>query len=239
MRRKFIAGNWKMNKTISESKELANKIKTKLSGVENVDIAIFPPFTALSSVYEVLKGSNIDLGAQDVWYESNGAYTGEISPSFLVDVGCKYVIIGHSERRQYCNETNELVNRKLKASLGFGLKPIVCIGETLEQKENGKTNEVVASEFRGAFDGLASVTPITIAYEPIWAIGTGLVATPEIAEGVHKFIRNLVETKYGGSIANDFCILYGGSVKPDNIRGASLDAESFVEIVKFVSLLVC
>ncbi|MDI6839309.1 MAG: triose-phosphate isomerase [bacterium] len=255
-RRYLIAGNWKMNKTIGEAVELATKIKTGLTEIDDIDIAIFPPFTALYPVYEVIKESNINLGAQNLWYESNGAYTGEISPIFIVDVGCKYVIIGHSERRQYCGETAELVNRKLKTALKYGLISIVCIGETIEERENGKTYELVEREFNVAFDGLLPGTvpirgqspflPITIAYEPIWAIGTGFTATPKIAEEVHKFIRKLVETKYGYKVAEEFRILYGGSVNSETISGllrepdidgvlvggASLDAKSFIEIVK-------
>lgn len=235
-----------MHKTIRESREFALEIKKNLSDVSKVNIAIFPPFTALKAVYEVVKDSNISLGAQNMWHEAEGAYTGEVSPVFLTDIGCRYVIIGHSERRQYYGETDELVNKKIKAALNWGLIPIVCVGETLEQRGQERTEEVIQREFAGGFKDVDEVTNIAIAYEPIWAIGTGKTATPETAEKAQKFIRNLIRDKYGTTIASDFLILYGGSVKPDNIDGliaqpdidgalvggASLDAESFIKIVK-------
>ncbi|MCK4353471.1 triose-phosphate isomerase [candidate division WOR-3 bacterium] len=251
MRRKFIAGNWKMNKTIEEAKELAEEIKTELNEIDKVDIALFPPFTALYPVYEVIKDSNIALGAQNMWYESKGAYTGETSPAFIVDIGCKYIIIGHSERRKYFNETDELINRKIKTALEWKLTPIVCLGETLEQREKGETQKVIEHQFNHGFMDLDSVqaSRTTIAYEPIWAIGTGQTATPEIAEQIHKFIRGLVQKEYGSQTADNFQILYGGSVKPENIDGliqeldidgalvggASLNPKSFIDIVKKTS----
>jgi len=207
-----------------------------------------PPFTTLSEICEVLEGSNISLGAQDLFWQASGAYTGEISAPLLKDAGCAYVIIGHSERRQYFHETDEAVNKKLKYALEFGLTPIVCVGELLEERDAGRTNEVVAAQIKGSLAGLTpeDMEKIVIAYEPIWAIGTGRTATPQQAEEVHKFIRGVVAGIFSNETSDAVRIQYGGSVKADNISelmkepdidgalvgGASLSVESFAQIVK-------
>jgi len=248
MRRPIIAGNWKMNKTISEAINLVNSLKRELYMIEDIEVVVCPPFTALTEVSEVIETSNIRLGAQNVFYEQEGAFTGEISPKMLKDVGCVYVIIGHSERRRYLGETDEIVNRKIKAALEQGLVPIVCIGESLEEREQGDTFEVVKTQMEKGFKGLRAeeVVKLVIAYEPIWAIGTGKTATPFQAEEVHRFIREQIEKVYGREVALLIRIQYGGSVKPGNIKelmeqedidgalvgGASLDSSSFIEIVK-------
>ncbi|MEA3329081.1 MAG: triose-phosphate isomerase [Candidatus Omnitrophota bacterium] len=248
MRRPIIVGNWKMHKTINEAVSLVNLLKRSLYQTDAVDIGISPPFTALGETGELLAGSDIMLGAQDVYWEEKGAYTGEVSPLMLKDVGCKFVIIGHSERRKYFNETNNTVNKKVKAVLSAGLIPIVCVGERLEEKEDGKTLEVVKDHVE---NGLVEITKdqilnTIIAYEPVWAIGTGKTATPGQAGEVHKFIRTLLEEKYDLDTALLVRIQYGGSVKPDNIKelmaqedidgalvgGASLNAEAFIQIAK-------
>lgn len=252
MRKYFIAGNWKMYKKVDEAVEIAKILKENLKDVKDVDIAICPPFTALYSVNKAIEGSNINLGAQNLWYEPEGAYTGEISPAFLVDVGCRYVIIGHSERRKYFEEKGNLIALKIKSAIEFKLLPIVCMGETLEQREKNQTLEVIKKQFDEAFisvcaDGFSNVI---IAYEPVWAIGTGKTATPETAEESHKFIRSLIKAKYGSKIADTSRILYGGSVKASNIEeilkkenidgalvgGASLDPISFTQIIQNVPI---
>jgi len=248
MRKPIIAGNWKMNKTSKEAISLARGIKMKLTDLKGVEVVLCPPYTALSSVREVLKDSTIRLGAQDVHWEKAGAYTGEISCEMLLDFGCRYVIIGHSERRQYFGETNETVNRKVKAALSAGLIPIICVGERLEMRERGETEKVVEDDIRGAFRGveLKDGKEVVIAYEPVWAIGTGITAEPEQAQEVHQFIRKLLADLYGVEIAEGLRIQYGGSVKPENVRelmeepdidgtlvgGASLEVDSFVSIVR-------
>jgi len=249
MRKPIIAGNWKMNKTNAEAVDLVNELIPLVKDVSDVEIVICPPFTALSEVYRVIDGTNILLGAQDVYFEEKGAFTSQISCSMLKDAGCVYVIIGHSERRQYFGETNESVNKKVKAALNSGLKPIICVGETLEQREANKTMEIIEEQVKGALDGISNeeMSNIVIAYEPIWAIGTGRTATPEQAQEVHAFIRNLILNIYDSDIADNLRIQYGGSVKPDNVKelmeqedidggligGASLEAESFSKIVKY------
>lgn len=248
MRKPLIAGNWKMYKTPTEAQKLAKNIKAELYDFHDADVVICPPFTALVAVREVIKDSDIALGAQNMYWETEGAYTGEISPAFLLDLGCKYVIIGHSERRQHFKETDEETNKKLKVALKYGLKPILCVGETIEEREQGETENIVERELTNGLSDLEyeDVKKIIVAYEPIWAIGTGKTATPEIAEAVHKFIRRFIEKNYESEIAKELRILYGGSIKPDNIvglmkepdidgglvGGASLKAESFVEIVR-------
>ena len=248
MRRVIIAGNWKMYKTISEAISLVTLLKRSVYKEENIDIVVCPPFTALGEVNEVLSGSNIILGAQDVYWESQGAYTGEISPLMLKELGCKFVIVGHSERRNYFNETNEMVNKKAKAALAAGLSPIVCVGERLDQREAGRTFEIVKDHIENSLAGFnkQEILRTIIAYEPVWAIGTGRTATPEQAQEVHSFIRRLLEERYDKDTARATRIQYGGSVKPDNITsliikedidgalvgGASLDAEKFSQIVK-------
>lgn len=248
MRKPLIAGNWKMYKTVNEAIELVNKIKRELLDFINADIVVCPPFTALNSIYEVIMDTNIKLGAQDLFWEKEGAYTGEVSPVMLKDCGCEFVIIGHSERRKYFFETDNTVNKKIKAALGVGLTPIVCVGETLEEREAQKTMEVVQTQLKGCFSDLKveEMLSLVIAYEPVWAIGTGKNATPLQAQEVHKFIRQWLENNFSRGVFNNLRILYGGSVKPSNIKelmaeedidgslvgGASLEGNSFVEIVK-------
>jgi len=248
MRKPLIAGNWKMYKTLPEAQNLAKNIKIESHDLSDADVVICPPFTALAAVQEIIKDSDIALGAQNMYWKNKGAYTGEISPAFLVDLGCKYVIIGHSERRQHFKETDEEINKKIKVALEYGLIPILCVGETINEKERGETENIVERELTNALSGLKydDIRNIIIAYEPIWAIGTGKTATPKIAEAVHKFIRSFIEKNYKSEVARELRILYGGSIKPDNIRGlmkepdidgglvggASLKAESFIEIAR-------
>jgi len=249
MRKPIIAGNWKMNKTVGEARELVTALKGKVADVTDVEIVVGPTFTALLAVAEVIKGSNIKLAAQNMYWEESGAFTAEISPLMLKDVGCQYVIIGHSERRAYFSETNEMVNKRVKAAHAHSLKPIVCVGEKLEERESGVTKDVIKDHI---VNGLAGITEeqmlkTVIAYEPVWAIGTGKTATPDQAQEVHKFIRELLAELYSSSVAEAIRIQYGGSVKPSNVAelmaqpdidggligGASLDADSFTQIIKF------
>jgi len=248
MRRPIIAGNWKMYKTISEALDLVDGLKQELKGETAVDIVICPPFTALSKVAEAVKGSNIACGAQDVYWQDEGAFTGEVAPKMLTDAGCRFCIVGHSERRTYFNETNSTVNNKIKALLKHGITPIMCVGERLEERDSGKTFEVIRDHIEGGLSGLSGkeVLKIVIAYEPVWAIGTGRNATPEQAQEAHKFIRELLKKAYGEDVSSKVRIQYGGSVKPDNIRaiiggedidgalvgGASLKVKDFAEIVR-------
>ena len=248
LRRIIIAGNWKMNKNIGESIDLANSIKRSLYDVEEVEIVICPPFTSLSDVNEITMETNIKLGAQDVYWQAEGAFTGEISASMLKSVGCEYCIIGHSERRQFFGETNETVNKKLKVLLKEKIKPIVCVGEKLEERKSGRTFDVIKDHVTNSLAGLSKEEMLrtVIAYEPVWAIGTGVNATKEQAEEVHKYIRTLLGQMHGDEVAKSVRIQYGGSVKPENIKelisqedvdgalvgGASLKAESFVQLVK-------
>ncbi len=239
-----------MYKTIKEAIELSNGIKRELFKLDNpiVDVVLCPPFTALSEVYEVIAESDIFLGAQDIYWLNEGAFTGEVSAKMLKDAGCAFVIIGHSERRQFFGETNENVNKKLKAALAEGLTPIVCVGEALKEREEGKTLDVLKDHIEGALSGISveDALKIVIAYEPVWAIGTGKTATPAQAQEAHKYIRDLLRKLYNQEVASYLRIQYGGSVKPDNIAelmkepdvdgalvgGASLQAASFSEIVK-------
>ena len=248
MRTPIIAGNWKLNKTISESVALTTALKALVVGETGVEIIVAPPFTALAAVNDVITNSNIHLAAQDVYSEDSGAFTGEVSAPMLKDVGCDYVIIGHSERRQYFGETNESVNQKVKAALVHDLKPIICVGEQLEEREAGRTEAVIEDHVTGGIAGLSApeLLSCVIAYEPVWAIGTGKTATPDQAQEVHNFIRGLLTKAYAVEVASQVCIQYGGSVKPENARelmsqpdvdgalvgGASLEAESFAQIVK-------
>lgn len=247
MRRTIIAGNWKLHKTIGETVELITGLKRSLHEVTSVEIVVCPVFTALADAHDVLIESNIQLGAQDVYWEDSGAFTGEVSAPLLKDAGVDYVIIGHSERRQYFGETNATVNKKIRAALRHGLKPIVCVGETLQQREDNKTFEVIEGQCAESLAGLTAeeMASIVIAYEPVWAIGTGKTATPQQAQEVHKFIRDLLARLYDGSLAEEIRIQYGGSVKPENaaelmsqpdidgalVGGASLKVDSFVGIV--------
>lgn len=249
MRKKIIAGNWKMNKDVQETVLLVNEIKERLNGMAkgSVDVIICPPFTSLVIASGLIKGSNIKLGAQNMYHKDDGAYTGEISAKMLKSIGCDYVILGHSERRQYFKETNELINLKIKQALLYNLTPIICIGETLEERESGVTNDVVASQVKEVLNGLtqADIAQIMIAYEPVWAIGTGKNATPQQANEVHLFIRKLVARLYSWDVAERLIIQYGGSVNPQNaydllsqsdidgalVGGACLKADSFVNII--------
>jgi triosephosphate isomerase len=248
----FIAGNWKMNKTVGEAIDLIRELKTGLSGVKGVEVAVAPPFTALYAVRKELEGSPILLAAQHLYWEEKGAFTGEVSPHMLKEVGCHYVIIGHSERRQFFGEIEETVNRRIKAALPQGLKVIFCIGETLKEREEGKTFSVLERQVEGGLKGLGheEMRSVTIAYEPVWAIGTGRTATPDQAEEVHRYIRGKLEKLYSRGISEEIRILYGGSVTPENVKGlmsqsdidgalvggASLKAESFSKIVRFKEL---
>jgi len=253
MRKTIIAGNWKMYKTISEAIELVNGLQRDLFKLESedIDIVVCPPYTALSDVQEIIADSNIQLGAQDVYWEEDGAFTGEISPLMLKDIGCKFVIIGHSERRRYFGETNESVNNKLKAALKHSLTPIVCVGETLNQREKGETFKVLDEHIKGSLKDIpdTDILRTVIAYEPVWAIGTGKTATAQQAQEAQKYIRDLLRKMYNNIVADAVRIQYGGSVKPENIvelmgqpdvdgalvGGASLKIESFAEIVRKAS----
>lgn len=247
MRKSIIVGNWKMYKTATEAVNLTKELIVNIPINVDIEIIVCPPFTSLYSVGEIIKGSKIKLGAQNCYIVEEGAYTGEISPLMLKNVNCDFVIIGHSERRQYFKETNELVNQKIKLVLKSKLTPIMCIGENLEERETNKTFKIIKNQL---LEGLVEISydeasEIIIAYEPVWAIGTGKTATSLQAEEVHLFIRNLLKEKYDLKLAEKVRILYGGSVKPDNIRGlmnelnidgalvggASLNAKSFVEII--------
>jgi triosephosphate isomerase (TIM) len=248
MRRPIVAGNWKMNKTATEAVALVDACKGELSGIQGVDIVLCPPFTALHAVGKAIGGTRVDLGAQNMHGEKSGAFTGEVSADMLRDLGCHYVILGHSERRQYFKETDEMVNKKAKAALAAGLRPIVCVGELLEQREAGKTESVVETQVRGSLAGLSASDMLStvIAYEPVWAIGTGKTATPAQAQEVHAFIRKALKAMLDEHVAQSVRIQYGGSVKASNakelfhqpdidgglIGGASLEARSFVDIVK-------
>ncbi|MDP2943845.1 MAG: triose-phosphate isomerase [Candidatus Omnitrophota bacterium] len=250
MRKTIIAGNWKMYKTIAEAIDLANGLKRELFKIDpdKLEIVICPPFTALSETAEVIYDSNIKLGAQDCHWQEEGAFTGEVSVKMLKDVGVSFIIIGHSERRQFFGETNENVNKKIKAILGLKLTAIMCIGETLSEREKGKTFNVVKEQLEGGLLDIEAdeAVNIVIAYEPVWAIGTGKTATPSQAQEVQKYIRDLLIKMYNKELAQAIRIQYGGSVKPENITelmqqpdidgalvgGASLDLQSFTNIVK-------
>ena len=248
----LIAGNWKMNKTVGEAVDLVREVKKAISGLKEVEVAVAPPFTALYAVRGELEGSPIRLAAQNLYWEEKGAFTGEISPLMLKEVGCDYVIIGHSERRQYFGETDETVNRKIKAALAHNLKVIFCVGETLREREEGKTFSVTERQIEGGLKRLGEeeLRDIVIAYEPVWAIGTGKTATPEQAEEVHRFIRGKVQKLYSRKASEEMRIQYGGSVTPENIKGlmnqpnidgalvggASLKAEALSKIVRFKEL---
>jgi len=252
MRKKFIAGNWKMNKTNAEARVLLEGLVPMLGFIDAVEIAVCPPYTALSMVAEMLSGTNILVGAQNMHWEDSGAFTGEIAPTMLAEV-CKYVILGHSERRQYFGETDETVNLKVKAALAQDLVPIVCVGETLDENKANLTGDIVSRQVR---QGLANLGPedgakLVIAYEPIWAIGTGLAATPEDANTVHRdVVRAALTELFGGQVAQKIQILYGGSVKPNNatdffaqsdidgalVGGASLQAGVFAEIIQIAAI---
>ncbi len=249
MRRPIIVGNWKMHKTTAEAVALVQDLRSSVAQVHDVDIGVAPPHTALKSVAEALHGSTIFVTAQNMHWELQGAFTGEISATMLRDAGCTRVIVGHSERRQYFAETDATVNRKLRAALNAGLDPILCIGETLDQRDHNATFSVLEQQVRHGLADIAAedLSGVVIAYEPIWAIGTGKTATPDQAQEVHAFIRGLVRELYGKALADEVRIQYGGSVNAGNIRalmtqpdvdgalvgGASLEASSFAQIVAF------
>lgn len=246
MRRYFIAGNWKMNLNRQQAVDLARGVAERVDR-DDLDVAVCPPSVYLDAVFGVVKESAVGLGAQNMYHEGAGAFTGEISASMLLDVGCRYVILGHSERRHVLGETDGAINKKVVVALEAGLTPIVCLGELLQEREAGKTAEVVTSQFDGSLAGLSAdqMTKIVIAYEPVWAIGTGKVATPDQAEEVHADLRTLMASRYNAQVADQVRIQYGGSVKPDNagellrkknidgalVGGASLDVDSFLGIV--------
>lgn len=247
MRKTIIAGNWKMNKTVEETRSMLIELKSLMTGKENVEVVIGAPFTSLESAVKSVEGSRISVAAQNMYPKSSGAYTGEISPEMLKDLGVEYVILGHSERREYFKESNEFINEKVKCALSYGLTPILCIGEKLEDRENGRTLEVNEKQIR---EGLANLTneeaaKVVVAYEPVWAIGTGKTATPEMAEETHKEIRGVLKEMFGEA-SEEITIQYGGSMNAKNAKellamkdidgglvgGASLEASSFIEIIK-------
>ena len=247
MRKPFIAGNWKMNMSRDSSVSLVHGVLDNLNTDRKVEVAVCPPAVYLHDVGAALRGSHVALGAQNMHHEPEGAYTGETSASMLTDLGCRYVILGHSERRQLFGETDAVVNLKTKAAIAHGLTPIVCVGETLEQRESGTTEAIIATQIRDSLAGLTAeqATNLVVAYEPVWAIGTGKTASPEQAEEVHAQIRGLLAELFGASTADSIRIQYGGSVKPDNaaelmgkpnidgalVGGASLKADSFAAII--------
>lgn len=249
MRTPIIAGNWKMHKTISETAALARELAALTADAKGVEVVICPPFTALAAAHEAVAGSAVKLGAQNMYWEPKGAFTGEIAPGMLSDAGCQYVIIGHSERRQYFGETDQTVNQKLKAAFAGSLIPIICVGETLDQREAGTTEAVVGEQVQAGLAGLTEgqAASLVIAYEPVWAIGTGRTASSDDANSVCRLIRATVAKLFGQASADRVRIQYGGSVKADNIAelmaksdidgalvgGASLDAAGFSKIVKF------
>ncbi|MBI3315738.1 MAG: triose-phosphate isomerase [Candidatus Omnitrophica bacterium] len=251
-RKLLIAGNWKLNKTIREALELVTLLKRSIRETQTVEVVVCPPFTALSETAETLLESGIQVGAQDIFWEEKGAFTGEVSATLIKEAGAAFVIIGHSERRQYFHETDETVNKKTKAALKNCLTPIVCVGETLAEREADKTFLVITAQLKGGFANFSAdeMKKVVVAYEPVWAIGTGKVATPAQAEEAHAFIRKELSKAFGSDVAGTLRILYGGSVKPENtselmsqpdidgalVGGASLEAPGFTEIVRNAAL---
>jgi triosephosphate isomerase len=247
-RKVIIAGNWKMNKTASEAKALVEELKGKVKDITSVEIVVCPPFTSLDAAVKAAAGSNVKVGAQNIHWAENGAFTGEISAQMLKETGVEYVIIGHSERRQYFGETDETVNKRLKAALAAGLKPMVCVGELLEDREGGNTEKVLFTQLEGGLSGISAeqMEQIVIAYEPVWAIGTGKTATPEMADETHCYIRQQLGDMFSQEVAEKIRIQYGGSMKADNaaalvaqpnidgglIGGASLKADSFADLIR-------
>jgi triosephosphate isomerase len=246
MPRVLVAGNWKMNLNQTDAVRLAEGVVAQAETAGEVDLAVCPPYVYLGAVADTVRGSPVALGAQNMYHEARGAFTGEISAEMLVDIGCTYVILGHSERRHVLGETDQDVNRKLHSALASGLMPIVCVGELLEEREAGKTTEVVRRQIEGSLAGLTKdqMGRTVIAYEPVWAIGTGKVATPDTAQQVHADLRKMIQEHYNTDVARGVQILYGGSVKPENatdllnrpdvdgalVGGASLKVESFIGI---------
>ena len=249
MRRKIIAGNWKMHKDLSESQNLISKLINELRNENvNCDIIICPPFTSLSEAAGLVKNTKLKLGAQNMHFEDKGAFTGEVSAAMLKSAGCEYVILGHSERRAIFGESDEMINKKIKKALGTGLKPIFCIGETLQQRESGIMNDVLKHQVTEGLQHISKgeMEKVVLAYEPVWAIGTGVTATPQQAQEVHVFVRKLISSIFGEDTAENLVIQYGGSVKPDNagellsqsdidgalVGGACLESDSFLKIIK-------
>jgi len=245
MRTPFIAGNWKMHTTVAEASALVRQMKERLDRMEGIEKVVCPPFISLAVIKQIIQGTSIRLGAQNMYFEEEGAYTGEVSPLMLAAL-CDYVILGHSERRQYFGETDQVVNKKVKAALKAGLMPILCLGERLEEKEAGKTEEVVTRQVRGALEGISSPQGLVIAYEPIWAIGSGKAATPHDSNETIALLRRRLAELYGEEVAQGVRILYGGSVTASNIAGfieqpeidgalvggASIKAEEFLSIAE-------
>lgn len=247
-RKYFIAGNWKMNKTAAEATALIDVIKAKVGSQDKVDVAVCPPFTALDAASKALAGSTIKLGAQNMHFEAHGAFTGEVAADMLKEFSCTYVILGHSERREYFKECNCLINKKVKAVLANGMKPILCVGEKLEEREAGKTLDIVSEQTVKGLEGISKedAKNVVVAYEPVWAIGTGKTATPAMAQEVHAAIRKVLADAFGADVADSIQILYGGSMKPENadallaekdidgglIGGAALKADSFVALIE-------
>jgi triosephosphate isomerase (TIM) len=247
MRKKLLAGNWKMYKTTSDARALAHALRGKVDGLTDRDVVVCPSFLSIPAVAQELQGSTIQWGGQNAHWEREGAFTGEVAAQMLLDLGCKYAIVGHSERRQLFGENDTMINKRMHGVLAAGLTPIVCIGETLAEREAGKTFPVLEKQIKESLAGLTPASNVVIAYEPVWAIGTGKTATPEQAQEAHAFVRAEYGKIYGESSAQAVRILYGGSVKPDNAKslmgqkdidgalvgGASLDAESFTKIVRY------
>jgi triosephosphate isomerase (TIM) len=247
MRRPFIAGNWKMNLNRASAVALAEGLVKATAGIDGVDVAVCPPSCYLEAVGKAIAGSKVALGAQNMYHEKDGAYTGELSAAMLCDLGCRYVILGHSERRHILGETDAAINKKVLAALAAGLTPIVCVGELLSEREAGRTSAVIRTQFEGSLAGLTAeqMEKLVIAYEPVWAIGTGKVATPQQVEEVHLDLRKIMTERYNQNVAEKVCIQYGGSVKPDNaavllgqpnidgalVGGASLKVDQFMGII--------
>jgi triosephosphate isomerase (TIM) len=240
MRQPVLAGNWKMFKTIPEAVDFVEKLKPLVAKAEDREVVVAPVFTALSAVAAAAQGSNIKVAAQDMHWDKEGAHTGDVSAGMILNAGCSHVIIGHSERRHDHAESDENVNRKAKAALAAGLLPIVCVGETLAEREAGRTEEVLKRQFKGGFAGLTpqEFSRIIVAYEPVWAIGTGRTATPEMAAESHRYLRGLARQQYGEALAAELRILYGGSVKPDNVAGLMAQEEIDGALVGGASLKV-
>jgi triosephosphate isomerase (TIM) len=250
MRKLLIAGNWKMNKTVPESLELIHALMKKLSSSCQAEVVLIPPFTSLFSAGEALRGSDLHLGAQNLSHLSGGAVTGEVSGTQLISVGCRYVLVGHSERRKLFQENDSLINQKLKTALSEGLYPILCVGESWEEREAGRAEEIIGNQLKEGLDGLTSIEmrKVTIAYEPVWAIGTGKNAEPAQAQEIHEAIRSALSSQYEPAVSKGIRIIYGGSVTPDNssslmaqpdvdgalVGGASLDADSFYAIINAI-----
>jgi triosephosphate isomerase len=246
VRKKFVAGNWKMYTTAATARQLAAGVVQGVGKDDRVTVAVCPPFPYLALVGEALRGSPVALGAQDAYTEKEGAFTGEVSPWMLADVGCRYVILGHSERRHKLGETDEIISRKVRAALEAGLRVILCVGETLEERQANRTEAVLESQLSGSLAGVDTLANVVLAYEPVWAIGTGVNATPQQAQEAHAFLRGRVAGRFGAEAARGLVIQYGGSVKPDNavtllhepdvdgalVGGASLKADQFLAIVR-------